>query len=205
MESWTERTDEELIELLRKEEQMSDTSRELTDYLLEKYKYLVRKRANAMFLIGGDTDDLIQEGMIGLFKAVRDYRPDCGASFFHFADICIARQIYTAVEASQRKKHAPLNSYVSFWTQEPEENGLVLMDMLEDGEWGNPENMLIAKENYKSLQREIEKKLSKFENEVLAFYLMGMNYQTIAQKMNKSSKAIDNALQRIKNKIQIER
>ena len=104
-------TDEELIEKLRAGESG------VMDFLLEKYKYLVRKKANAVFLLGGDTDDLIQEGMIGLFKAIRDYRSDREASFFHFAELCINRQLYSAVEASNRKKHVPLNTYVSFYSQ----------------------------------------------------------------------------------------
>ena len=156
-----------------------------------------------MFLIGGDTDDLIQEGMIGLFKAVRDYRLEEKVSFFYFADLCITRQIYTAVEAAGRQKHAPLNSYVSFWTQEPEKGGF-LMDMLRDEEQENPEDLIIAQENYKQLVARIKGRLSDLECEVLEFYLAGMNYRQIAEKMGKSSKAIDNALQRIKNKIQQE-
>ena len=114
--------DEMLIEILR------GGQPELMDFILEKYKFLVRKRAKAMFLIGGDTDDLIQEGMIGLFKAIRDYQKEKDASFFHFADLCITRQIYHAVEASQRKKHQPLNSYVSLSAELGEEGGGALWE-----------------------------------------------------------------------------
>lgn len=201
MEAFANKTDEELIREMR--EQKNKNALEIMDFLMEKYKYLVRKRANAMFLIGGDTDDLIQEGMIGLFKAVRDYRLEEKVSFFYFADLCITRQIYTAVEAAGRQKHAPLNSYVSFWTQEPEKGGF-LMDMLRDEEQENPEDLIIAQENYKQLVARIKGRLSDLECEVLEFYLAGMNYRQIAEKMGKSSKAIDNALQRIKNKIQQE-
>ena len=201
MEAFANKTDEELIREMR--EQKNKNALEIMDFLMEKYKYLVRKRANAMFLIGGDTDDLIQEGLIGLFKAVRDYRLEEKVSFFYFADLCITRQIYTAVEAAGRQKHAPLNSYVSFWTQEPEKGGF-LMDMLRDEEQENPEDLIIAQENYKQLVARIKGRLSDLECEVLEFYLAGMNYRQIAEKMGKSSKAIDNALQRIKNKIQQE-
>ena len=201
MEAFANKTDEELIREMR--EQKNKNALEIMDFLMEKYKYLVRKRANAMFLIGGDTDDLIQEGMIGLFKAVRDYRLEEKVSFFYFADLCITRQIYTAVEAAGRQKHAPLNSYVSFWTQEPEKGGF-LMDMLRDEEQENPEDLIIAQENYKQLVARIKGRLSDLECEVLEFYLAGMNYRQIAEKMGKSSTAIDNALQRIKNKIQQE-
>ena len=153
MEAFANKTDEELIREMR--EQKNKNALEIMDFLMEKYKYLVRKRANAMFLIGGDTDDLIQEGMIGLFKAVRDYRLEEKVSFFYFADLCITRQIYTAVEAAGRQKHAPLNSYVSFWTQEPEKGGF-LMDMLRDEEQENPEDLIIAQENYKQLVARIK-------------------------------------------------
>lgn len=201
MEAFANKTDEELIREMR--EQKNQIALEIMDFLMEKYKYLVRKRANAMFLVGGDTDDLIQEGMIGLFKAVRDYRLEENVSFFYFADLCITRQIYTAVEAAGRQKHAPLNSYVSFWTQESEKGGF-LMDVLQDEEQENPENLIIAQENYKQLVERIRGRLSRMEREVLDFYLSGMNYRQIAEKMGKSSKTIDNALQRIKNKIQQE-
>ena len=124
--------DELLIEQLRSGQQ------EITDYIMDKYKNLVRKRANAMFLIGGDTDDLIQEGMIGLFKAIRDFNVDKDASFYHFADLCITRQIYHAVEASQRKKHLPLNTYVSLNAQMGQEGEETFLDVLESFEYSNP-------------------------------------------------------------------
>ena len=130
-------SDEELIEKLRQGED------DITDYILEKYKPLVRKKTNAMYLIGGETEDLIQEGMIGLFKAIRDYKPDKDASFYHFAELCINRQLYSALEASNRKKHQPLNSYISL--SEQEHPDAVAAELLVDKESG-PEQTVIEQE-----------------------------------------------------------
>ena len=174
----------------------------IMDYVLDKYKPLVRKKTNAMFLIGGDTDDLIQEGMIGLFKAIRDYREERETSFFHFAELCITRQIYSAIEASNRKKHAPLNSYVSFYSEVSEE-GQPLAEYLESERSDNPEQRMIDQENFELFLKKVRQSLSKMECEVLDDYLSGLNYQQIAEKMKKSPKAIDNALQRIKTKIRV--
>jgi len=187
-------TDEQLIERLRSGET------QIMEYILDKYKPLVRKKANAMYLIGGETDDLIQEGMIGLFKAIRDYDAGRETSFFHFAELCISRQLYNAVEASNRKKHAPLNSYVSFYAGS-EEEGQSLLDSLSSGEIGNPEDMIISQENAKQFWKQLRERLSGMEQQVLDEYLSGLNYKQIAQRMGKSPKAIDNALQRIKGKI----
>jgi RNA polymerase sporulation-specific sigma factor len=186
--------DEMLIEILR------GGQPELMDFILEKYKFLVRKRAKAMFLIGGDTDDLIQEGMIGLFKAIRDYQKEKDASFFHFADLCITRQIYHAVEASQRKKHQPLNSYVSLSAELGEEGGGALLGA--SGAFGsaNPEQLLIDRENVAAIQEKMKHSLSAMEQQVLGLYLGGMNYRQIAEVTEKEPKAIDNALQRIRGK-----
>ena len=186
--------DEQLIEELRAGDE------KIMDYILDKYKRLVRKKANAMFLIGGDTDDLIQEGMIGLFKAIRDYRDDKETSFFHFAELCINRQIYSAVEASNRKKHAPLNSYVSFYAGMDGE-GQPLADSLVSGREDNPEQRLIDQENFEQFLGKVRAGLSKMECAVLDEYLAGFNYLQIAEKMDKSPKTIDNALQRIKAKV----
>ena len=187
-------TDEMLIEELRKGQP------DIIDYIMEKYKYLVRKRAKAMFLIGGDTDDLIQEGMIGLFKAIRDYRKEKDTSFYHFADLCITRQIYHAVEASQRKKHQPLNSYISLDTELGEEDTDTLLDLLESFENVNPEQLFIDRENARAIQEKLESSLSLLEQQVLGLYLGGMNYRRIAVVLEKEPKAIDNALQRIRGK-----
>ena len=181
-------SDEELIERLRNGES------EISDYLMEKYKGTVKKRARAMYLIGGETDDLIQEGMIGLFKAVQDYRPDREASFRTFAGQCIDRQLYSAVKNSTRQKHIPLNSYVSL--SEEEESGSL------EGLWSeNPEALVIDRENTGILEKEISKALSPMENKVLDLYLKGKGYVEIGGILNKSPKSVDNALQRIRSKI----
>lgn len=181
-------SDEQLIERLRNGET------EISDYLMEKYKGLVRKKARAMYLIGGDTDDLIQEGMIGLFKAVQDYRPDRESSFQTFASLCVERQIYSAVKNSTRQKHIPLNSYVSL--SEDAETGAL------EGLWSeNPEALIIDRENTGSLEKQISRTLSPMENKVLAYYLKGYSYVQIAELMEKEPKSIDNALQRIRGKI----
>ena len=189
--------DEELIQKLREGDER------IMDYILEKYKPLVLRKANAMFLIGGDTDDLIQEGMIGLFKAVQDYDPKGGASFSSFAGLCVSRQMYTAIKASQRKKHLPLNSYVSIYasaSDNPEENGLSIVDTIEAGKESNPELMILGEEYTNAFEEELKEKLSKLERKVLYLHLQGMEYLNIAEFMDKSPKTIDNALQRIKAK-----
>lgn len=181
-------TDEELIRRLR----MGETG--IIDYLMEKYKNLVRKEANAMYLLGGETDDLIQEGMIGLFKAVQDYDVDQEASFFSFARLCVTRQLYSAIEASNRKKHSPLNSYISLYEREDGEGSLI--DMMESEHETNPEELLVSQEHAKSLEERLEKDLSELERRVLYLHLMGTDYKTIAKLLDRSPKTIDNALQR---------
>ena len=173
---------------------------EILDYLMEKYKNMVRKKARAMFLIGGDNDDLIQEGMIGLFKAVRDYQPEKEASFQTFARICVDRQIYNAIQNSNRQKHQPLNSYISL-SQEDGENEEHLPDMWVE----NPESIIIDQENVRDLEQEITCTLSPMENQVLDYYLDGNGYTEIAKIMGKTPKSIDNALQRIRGKIKEQR
>ena len=188
MGKFDEISDEELIARLR----AGETA--IEDYLMEKYKGLVRQKARAMFLIGGDTDDLIQEGMIGLFKAIRDYRGDKEASFYTFAQLCVDRQMYNAIQSSTRQKHQPLNSYISM-------NGEEWETQMGSKTEQSPETIIIAQENAVQMEEKIRKQLSTFENEVLTLYLDGNNYQQIGEKMNKSSKSIDNALQRIKGKV----
>lgn len=185
-------SDEELIEKLRQGED------DITDYILEKYKPLVRKKTNAMYLIGGETEDLIQEGMIGLFKAIRDYKTDKDASFYHFAELCINRQLYSALEASNRKKHQPLNSYISL--SEQEHPDAVAAELLVDKESG-PEQTVIEQEVWEEYKKRLAQKLSRMENQVLQYYLDGNHYIQIAEMMGKSPKSIDNALQRIRQKI----
>ena len=194
--SYENYSDEELILVLREKQET-----EIMDYLLNKYKNLVKKKAKVLFLIGGDTDDLIQEGMIGLFKAIRDYDEKKDSSFFHFAQICISRQMYTAMEASNRKKHAPLNSYISLSADEENESGENLPELLAALSEANPEQIVINKEELEQMRKKADSVLSPMEKEVLAYYLQGMNYTKIAEVMQKPAKSIDNALQRIRNKL----
>lgn len=191
-------SDEELILRLR------DGEAAITDYIMEKYKNLVRSKAKSMFILGADSDDLIQEGMIGLFKAIRDYDSGRDASFATFADLCVSRQMYTAVQASRRQKHTPLNSYISLYgtNREPGENDEVqLINSLVSKVEINPEDLLIDKENVENLAKRIEKELSLFENQVLDLYLTGMSYSQIARVLGKDEKSTDNALSRIKSKV----
>ncbi len=194
--NYEQESDESLIERLR------DGESTIVDYIMNKYKYLVRSKAQAMYILGADTEDLIQEGMIGLFKAVRDY--DCGrdASFFTFAELCISRQMYTAVQASQRKKHAPLNTYISLYGEQKEKGeGTPLEEILSSGAGSNPETLFLDKERMEYLEGEIDKELSSLEKQVLDLYLTGMSYSQIAKVLGKEEKSTDNALQRVKAKI----
>ena len=191
-------TDEEMISLFR------DGDQEAMEKLLEKYKGMVLGKAKSMYILGGDSEDLIQEGMLGLFKAVRDF--DCGrdASFRTFAQLCVTRQLYTAVKASARKKHLPLNSAVSLSSPLREENGderdEELLDFLEADPSSNPEAFLIGQEETERLEEMIEKELSPLEKQVLELYLTGMGYVEIAHVLNRDEKSTDNALQRIRTK-----
>lgn len=194
-ESYENMSDEALIAAYRAGEN------EIIDYLMEKYKYLVKRRAKTLFLIGGETDDLIQEGMIGLFKAVRDYDAGKDSSFFHFADLCIARQIYTAIEASNRKKHAPLNSYVPLYEENENAGELLIPEVLRTDMEGNPEQMFIDREDMDDFRKKVKNRLSAMEQEVLAYYLQGYHYVRIAELMGKEPKSVDNALQRLKKKL----
>lgn len=191
MNKYDEMTDEQLIALLRSGE------KDIIDYIMDKYKFLVKKKAKAMFLLGGENDDLIQEGMIGLFKAVQDYDEELETSFYSFADLCISRQMYTAIEASKRQKHIPLNSYVSLYDEGEDQPLIESIESLNDR---NPEEMFLDKEYLQMIKIELEQNLSDLENRVLYLHLQGIDYQTIAKLLDKSSKSIDNALQRIKNK-----
>jgi len=193
-------SDEELIVRLR------DGENHIIDYIMEKYKNLVRKQAKSMYILGGDGEDLIQEGMIGLFKAIRDYDPGRDASFFTFADLCVTRQMYTAVEASGRQKHAPLNSYISLYSTIADSSSTSgeeaeLLNALSSSTDRSPEELLIDKENLMILENIIEKELSDFEKQVLDLYLTGMSYVQIAKVLGKDEKSTDNALQRIKTKL----
>lgn len=176
------------------------------DFLLEKYKNLVRKKARALYLIGGDNDDLMQEGMIGLFKAIRDFQVEKESSFIWFANLCIERQLYNAVKGANRLKNSPLNSYISLdvpmgGDEITGETGQTLGDTLERRGISNPEDIVIDRERVGKIEEYIRKYLSSFEQDVVNLYIDGMNYQQIAQQLGKTSKSIDNALQRIKKKL----
>ena len=179
---YQEQTDEELIARIRS----GETG--VTEYLLEKYKPLVKKQARTMYLMGGENEDLIQEGMIGLFRAISTYRQGEG-SFYGFALLCINRQMYTAVQASARKKHEPLNAYVSLY-EEPQMP-------LED----SPETMLLLQEKEGKREDMIARHLSSLEKKVLALYLEGMSYGQIAEQIGRPEKSVDNAIQRLKKKL----
>ncbi len=194
MSNYERMADEELIRRLR------DGEQDITDYIMEKYKNLVRKEANAMYLLGGENDDLIQEGMIGLFKAIRDYDLEQESSFFTFAKLCITRQMYSAIEASKRKKHSPLNSYVSFYEKDDEKQALI--ETMAAGRGSDPEELVMSREYAQLLESKLEENLSDLENRVLYLHLLGTDYKTIARLLDKSPKTIDNAIQRIKNKTQ---
>lgn len=199
---FTKYSDEELILALSDEDIAESEKTGITEYILNKYKALVKGQAKSMFILGGDGDDLIQEGMIGLFKAINDF--DCGrdASFYTFARLCIQRQIYTAVEASNRKKHMPLNSYISFESRLTEDGETVEDTLEDDNEDNNPLEIMISKENVEALENAIEDSLSPFERSVIELKLTGMNYTDIARVLKKTDKAVDNALTRIKKKLE---
>ncbi len=197
-EDYRQYSDEELLIRLR------DGEGGITDYIMDKYKNLVKSKAKSMYILGADNDDLIQEGMIGLFKAVRDYDSGRDASFSTFADLCVSRQMYTAVQASRRQKHIPLNTYISLYgtagtDHDGEEEELV--NVLAAHSLQSPEEVVIDKENVDRLEKTIEKELSSFEKQVLDLYMTGMGYQQIAKVLGRDDKSTDNALQRIKTKL----
>ncbi|WP_250277728.1 RNA polymerase sporulation sigma factor SigH [[Clostridium] colinum] len=189
-------TDEELLDKIKNGDNIA------MDYLITKYKNLVKMRARAYFIIGTDSEDIMQEGMIGLYKAIRDYKKT-DASFQTFAKICIDRQVITAIKMANRKKHLPLNSYLSLNMLVYEEDSeITYIDKLEESKALNPEEIVIDKENVKTLQKQINEKLSKLEKQVLKLYLRGKSYATIAKELQKDEKSIDNAIQRIRKKIE---
>ncbi|TCT15723.1 RNA polymerase sigma-30 (SigH) subunit [Natranaerovirga pectinivora] len=192
-------TDEEIILHIK------SGDNDALEYLMNKYKNLVKKKARTYFLIGADSDDIIQEGMIGLYKAIRDFKDDKEASFKVFAELCVTRQIISAIKASTRKKHVPLNSYISLnkpmYEEDYEKNSL--LDRMPSEKVVNPEEMLIDKENLNMIEYELDNRLSGFEKDVLKLYLDGVNYTKIAELLDRPIKSIDNALQRIKRKVEL--
>ncbi len=191
-------SDSELIDRLRRGEEP------VMDFICDKYKKLVKSKAKSMFILGADNEDLIQEGMIGLFKAVRDFDTGRDASFYTFADLCISRQMYTAVQASKRRKHFPLNTYVpldSGGAASDGQEGISLAELLADRAELSPEELFLDKERVAYLEKTIEEELSDFERQVLDLYMTGMSYSQIARVLGRDEKATDNALQRLKTKI----
>lgn len=194
---FNELTDEAIVEYAR------EGSTEAAEYLIHKYKNFVRSKARSYFLVGADREDIIQEGMIGLYKAIRDFRSDKQVYFRSFAELCVTRQIITAIKTATRQKHIPLNSYVSL--NKPiydEESDRTLMDVLSGNHIADPEEMIISREEMQDMESEMTGSLSDLEMKVLLSYLDGRSYQEIADDLDRHIKSIDNALQRIKRKVE---
>jgi len=192
-----ELSDEELVE------QVHLGNTDALDYLITKYRLFVKVKARSYFLIGADKEDIIQEGMIGLYKSIRDFRGDKLASFRAFAELCITRQIITAIKTATRQKHIPLNSYISL--DKPiydEESERTLMDIIISPLSDNPEHLMINREEYSRLEGKMSEVLSELEQQVLALYLEGRSYNEISELLNRHVKSIDNALQRVKRKLE---
>lgn len=190
-------TDEELVE------QVHQGNTDALDFLISKYRLFVKAKARSYFLIGADKEDIIQEGMIGLYKAIRDFREDKLASFRAFAELCITRQIITAIKTATRQKHIPLNSYVSL--DKPiydEESERTLMDIITSPISDDPEYLMINREDYLYLEEKMGEVLSELEQQVLVRYLEGQSYNEISEELDRHVKSIDNALQRVKRKLE---
>lgn len=196
--NFKEMTDEQVVVIAQQEQ-----NEFAIDYIVNKYKNFVRAKARTYFLVGADRDDIIQEGMIGLYKATRDFRHDKLASFRAFAELCITRQIITAIKSATRQKHAPLNSYISLnkpvYTEESERT---LLEMLSLARSTNPEDLIISQEELDDIEKNIGHILSDLEWQVLEGYLDGKSYQEMAKGTDRSIKSIDNALQRVKRKLE---
>lgn len=189
--------DEDIVELIREGDKYA------LDYLMDKYKNFVRAKAKTYFLVGADRDDIIQEGMIGLYKAIRDYRFDKTTSFRTFADLCVTRQMITAIKTATRQKHMPLNSYVSL--NKPiydEDSDRTLLDVLSGSKISDPEELVISREEFIDIESKMGQILSDLEWKVLMAYLDGKSYQEIAVELDRHVKSIDNALQRVKRKLE---
>jgi RNA polymerase sporulation-specific sigma factor len=195
--TYAEMTDENIVKIAQEGVQTA------VEFLVDKYKNFVRAKARSYFLIGADKEDIIQEGMIGLFKAIRDYKMDKLTSFRAFAELCITRQIITAIKTATRQKHIPLNSYVSL--NKPiydEESDRTLIDVLSTTKITNPEEIIISREEFIFIEKKMGEILSSLEWKVLMAYLEGKSYQEIALELKRHVKSIDNALQRVKRKLE---
>jgi RNA polymerase sporulation-specific sigma factor len=189
--------DEEVVRFAREGDSIA------TEYLINKYRNFVRVKAKSYFLVGADREDIIQEGMIGLYKAIRDFKEDKLSSFKAFAELCITRQIITAIKTATRQKHIPLNSYISL--NKPiydEDSDRTLIDVLTGVKVTNPEEVFITHELSDDLREKIQENLSELESQVLMSYLEGKSYQEMAKELKRHVKSIDNALQRVKRKIE---
>jgi len=189
--------DEEIVEDAKKGNTVAQ------EYLINKYKNFVRAKARSYFLIGADREDIVQEGMIGLYKAIRDFKRDKLSSFRAFAELCITRQIITAIKTATRQKHIPLNSYVSL--NKPiydEDSDRTLLDVITGSKVTDPEHLIISREEFYAIEEKMGEILSKLEWKVLMAYLEGKSYQEIAKELNRHVKSIDNALQRVKRKLE---
>jgi len=194
---YEEMLDEELVELARQGSTLAQ------EYLITKYKNFVRAKARSYFLIGADRDDIMQEGMIGLYKAIRDFRSDKLSSFRAFAELCVTRQIITAIKTATRQKHIPLNSYVSL--NKPiydEDSDRTLLDVISGSKITDPEELIISREEFGDIEQKMGEILSDLEWKVLMAYLDGKSYQEIADDLDRHVKSIDNALQRVKRKLE---
>lgn len=194
---WKQIEDEEVVEYVHA------GNSDALEYLINKYKNFVRAKARSYFLIGADREDIIQEGMIGLYKAIRDFKEDKLSSFKAFAELCITRQIITAIKTATRQKHIPLNSYVSL--DKPifdEESDRTLLDVVTGTKVSDPEELLLNQEKYDDIEVKMSEILSELERKVLALYLDGRSYQEISVDLNRHVKSIDNALQRVKRKLE---
>jgi RNA polymerase sporulation-specific sigma factor len=194
----TETTDEQLIHRVR------DGDEDAIDVLLQRYRHYARAKARSYFLAGADREDIVQEGMIGLFKAVRDFREEKNTAFRAFAELCITRQIITAIKSASRQKHIPLNSYVSLnrpiHREETDESPLA--EHLRAQEIADPAELVISAEQITSLKESMGRELSDLETDVLMLYIDGKSYQEIADVLGRHVKSVDNALQRIKRKLE---
>lgn len=185
--------DDELVLLAREDD-------DALTYLMLKYKNLVRAKARSYFLMGADSEDILQEGMMGLYKAIRDYKPEM-SSFRGFAELCVTRQIISAVKTATRQKHMPLNSYVSLNKPVYDADDRTLLDVMPGQSALDPEEIILGEENRSAMEAHIKKELSEMERSVLELYLTGMSYGEIAERLDRPLKSIDNALQRIKTKL----
>ncbi len=189
--------DEEIVKLAKNGDEFA------TEYLISKYKNFVRVKAKSYFLVGADREDIIQEGMIGLYKSIRDFRADKLSSFRAFAELCITRQIITAIKTATRQKHIPLNSYISLNKAiYDEDSDRTMLDILSGTKVTDPEEVFISHELSGDLREKIQQNLSELESQVLMSYLEGKSYQEMAKELNRHVKSIDNALQRVKRKIE---